>query len=105
MTKRPDHGRDKWTKVLVIVARVGLGCIESDSMTSVITSFWRLPVAIVTEVHNSRLSDTDISILYRHIPRFVSNAVFCPGFQKGMVPSEKGTISAVNRRKRAQLAQ
>ena len=29
-------------------------------------------------------------------------AVFCPGFQKGRVPSEKGTISAVNGRKRAQ---
>ena len=24
------------------------------------------------------------------------NAVFCPGFQKGRVPSEKGTFSAVN---------
>ncbi len=23
-------------------------------------------------------------------------AVFCPGFQKGRVPSEKGTFSAVN---------
>ena len=41
--------------------------------------------------------------------------VFCPDFQKGMMPSEKGTFSAVNRqkgkisavnwRKRAQLAQ
>ena len=25
-----------------------------------------------------------------------TNAVFCPGFQKGRVPSEKGTFSAVN---------
>ena len=24
------------------------------------------------------------------------NAVFCPGFQKGRVPSEKGTFSVVN---------
>ena len=24
------------------------------------------------------------------------NTVFCPGFQKGRVPSEKGTFSAVN---------
>ena len=26
----------------------------------------------------------------------MSDTVFCPGFQKGRVPSEKGTISAVN---------
>ena len=26
----------------------------------------------------------------------VSSAVFCPGFQKGRVPSENGTFSAVN---------
>ena len=25
-----------------------------------------------------------------------AGAVFCPGFQKGRVPSEKGTFSAVN---------
>ena len=25
------------------------------------------------------------------------NSVFCPGFQKGRVPSEKDTFSAVNR--------
>ena len=25
-----------------------------------------------------------------------ADAVFCPGFQKGRVPSEKGTFSAVN---------
>ena len=25
-----------------------------------------------------------------------SNSVFCPGFQKSRVPSEKGTFSAVN---------
>ena len=27
---------------------------------------------------------------------WLSVAVFCPGFQKGRVPSEKGTFSAVN---------
>ena len=25
-----------------------------------------------------------------------ADSVFCPGFQKGRVPSEKGTFSAVN---------
>ena len=26
----------------------------------------------------------------------IDNSEFCPGFQKGRVPSEKGTFSAVN---------
>ena len=33
----------------------------------------------------------------------ISMSVFCPGFQKGRVPSEKSTFSAVNWRKRAQI--
>ena len=27
---------------------------------------------------------------------YIKDTVFCPGFQKGRVPSEKGTFSAVN---------
>ena len=33
---------------------------------------------------------------YHHTMVLVPIAVFCPGFQKGRVPSEKGTFSAVN---------
>ena len=32
--------------------------------------------------------------IHRHVYHVYS--VFCPGFQKGRVPSEKGTFSAVN---------
>ena len=35
-----------------------------------------------------------VSILYSGLGR--RNTVFCPGFQKGRVPSEKGHFSAVN---------
>ena len=38
---------------------------------------------------NDNRSDTDIYITAVY-------SVFCPGFQKGRVPSEKGTFSAVN---------
>ena len=30
------------------------------------------------------------------VSHLVDSSVFCPGFQKGRVPSEKGTFSAVN---------
>ena len=33
---------------------------------------------------------------YQLIPLGCTYSVFCPGFQKGRVPSEKGTFSAVN---------
>ena len=38
-------------------------------------------------------------------PVHINAPVFCPGFQKGRVPSENGTINAVNRTKRALLTQ
>ena len=41
---------------------------------------------------------TELGDIY-HLPHsdiIVYISVFCPGFQKGRVPSEKGTFSAVN---------
>ena len=67
----------------------------------------------------STVSTDKLSVLYFavHMTRYhmLLYAVFCPGFHKGRVPSQKGTfravngpskghISAVNGRKGAQLA-
>ena len=39
-----------------------------------------------------------LCLKYNHMYdiKIIQCSVFCPGFQKGRVPSEKGTFSAVN---------
>ena len=39
---------------------------------------------------------TALSLVFIRILTMKPITVFCPGFQKGRVPSEKGTFSAVN---------
>ena len=48
---------------------------------------------------NEILATQDVNYMYDTFAtklKNIYNSVFCPGFQKGRVPSEKGTFSAVN---------
>ena len=47
-------------------------------------------------IRRDKLLDTLQTFLDESELRMIRFPVFCPGFQKGRVPSEKGTFSAVN---------